>query len=338
MAGSGRSKLTRYSLDETRRQLLEVPRDLAAIVASVFSIPTLRPGPVLLCGCGDSRAAARMVAAGITHRRVEVVHPWEISTASVIPPQDAVVVFVSASGGSDAIVEAARRLFKGSAQTVAITGNSESPLARTTDSAVTWALSPARRGPSPAVRTFTATHTTLLALFNALPANDGWVERAQAAVSRLVIRIEGLAEALVDDAPQPPSYLGTGPHVGAAEYARAKSIEISGLTAVASDPDDWFHVDRHGAPPFGPVVAATDKPSLPKHVLSALRAAQEQGRRVAVAAPVDVTPLQGAALLSTAELPTSLRPWGLALLGVAVGLRQAAILGRGPFALSLPHG
>lgn len=327
--------MSQYSLDETRRQLLEVPHDLASVVASIASIPRLGPGPVLLCGCGDSRAAARMAAAGIAHRRpVEVVHPWELSTGSVIPPQDAVVVLISASGRSESIVEAARQLLKGQAHTVALTGNSESPLARMAHGTVTWALGPARRAPSPAVRTFTATHTTLLALLNMLPKNDGWVDWAEPAISRLVIRVEEIAETLVDDPPEPPSYVGTGPHVGAAEYARAKSIEISGLTAVASDPDEWFHVDRHGAPPFGPLLAATQEPLAPSHVLAALRAAQAQGRRVAVSAPVDATPLEGTALLSTAELPPSLRPWGLALLGVAVGLRQATILGRGPFVLS----
>ncbi len=327
--------MSRYSLAETRRQLFEVPNDLAAVVASVASMPRLTRRPLLLSGSGDSHAAACMAAASVADRqRVQVVYPWELSTEVVVPPPDATVVLISASGNSDSIVDAAHQLVGQAARTVAVTGAADSPLARASDDAVTWSLGPVAREPSPAVRTFASTHMALLALLDLLPPEEGWLESAEPALGRVIVRSEELAAWLVDDEPAPPNYVGTGADRAAAEFARAKSIEISGVTAVATDPDEWFHVDRHGAPPFGPVLAATGDPRPPRHVVVALHAALTQGRRVVVAAPSGRASLHGAAVLSTAELPTGLRPWGLALLGVAVGLRQAELLGRGPFVLS----
>ena len=126
--------MTNYSLAETRRQLLTLPDDLEYVLASLPSRVSRPMGlrRVVLCGSGDSYAAARIVAttARRTGMDISVAHPWQLISAATPVTAGTSVVLISASGTSDLIVAAADSQRGGPAMTVAVTGAPESPLAR----------------------------------------------------------------------------------------------------------------------------------------------------------------------------------------------------------------
>lgn len=321
--------MSRYSLEETRRQLGTVTADLPALASVLGAVQRPTARRIWLCGNGDSRAAALMVAVSAPPiGRVRVVHPWQLTTGAVRPHEEDLVVLVSASGSSDAIVEAAQALAPSATPVLGATGNAMSELARIVDTTLVWTLGPSALGPSPAVRTFAATYLALAALCGLLADDTVWQPRTGANLDATLREASALADWLVGNEAPPPTYLATGRHRGAAEFARSKSIEISGVSAVASDPGEWFHVDRHAAPPFGPLVAFSDEPPT-DHLKICLEAALDQGRRVAVVGPGGGD--RSWRTLDVSLLPPVLRPLAAALVGVPVGLRQAALLGRRPF-------
>ena len=212
--------MTNYSLAETRRQLLALPDDLEYVLASLPSRVSRPMGlrRVVLCGSGDSYAAARIVAttARRTGMDISVAHPWQLISAATPVTAGTSVVLISASGTSGSIVAAADSQRGGPAMTVAVTGAPESPLARAAAAALVWSLSPVPCGPSPAVRTFAATYLAFAWLLGQLPDDASsprgglWVPTSRT-VSHWPRSWSGGLRCR-------PLLCGTGRHIGAAEF------------------------------------------------------------------------------------------------------------------------
>ena len=214
--------------------------------------------------------------------------------------QQSLVLAISASGGTQRVVQAIERAKQHGALSVAVTGTPNSPVARAADRAIVVELPQKER--SPGIRTYQASLLGLLlvaiqlgemqakqsqseadALRQELVALADVVEATNAAVKepcQQVAETVAAAPALV--------MLGSGPSYGTALFSAAKMVEAAGIFAMGQDLEEWWHVERFAYPVDMPVFVIAPPGRSHWRAGEVAATARGLGRRViAVAHPDD---------------------------------------------------
>ena len=281
----------------------------ADLVAGVRHVLPGRPAGVVLVARGSSDHAAiygRYVLERAAGRPVALAAPsLQTLYGADVDYRDYVAIAVSQSGRTPEIVTVLERLRAGGARTVAVTNESDSPLAQAADAAV--ALQAGEERAVPATKTFTAqlaAFAVIAEAFGAVPWRPEDWERVPAAV-------EGV---LADPDPAGAVAAAIGDAVGLIAVARGylycvaleaalKLKETTSVLAEGYSAADFRHgpiaVVAHGLPVLafaasGP--AAGDVKSLAAEV-------RERGGRVFMVADVDAADLPFAAGLPEALAP-----------------------------------
>ncbi|GGS10342.1 hypothetical protein Snoj_15340 [Streptomyces nojiriensis] len=315
---------------------------------------------VVLVGSGDSHCAGR--ATELAFERLAAISCHALSTQQFLdygmlsPVRESpgtLVVAVSASGSSPRLLTAVRQARAQGHPTVAVTGRSDSAIARAAGQHVAAELTLTER--CPGIRTYQASLLALLLLAVRLSA----LRRAHpglpvAAEQSLVAEIAATADAVRAghaDADEPCRELaarlaetarpwvplvvaGTGPARGTAMYTAAKVVEAAGLPAYAQDVEEYWHVERFLDPADAPLVVVAPSGRGHLRVVELARAAAGRGRRVVVVTGRDDTTMTRAAWHSVPVAPTAREEWspltGHVFAGL-LGARLAERLDRTPF-------
>ncbi|GLZ15417.1 glucosamine-6-phosphate deaminase [Actinomadura sp. NBRC 104425] len=199
-------------------------------------------------------------------------------------PGRVLVVAISASGGTQRVIEALHAARRYGALTVAVTGTPGSPVTQVADRTLLVDLPDGE--PSPGIRTYQASLLGLLSIAPRL-GRDAGVAHEEPAV--LADQVDATAKTLkeecrrvaglVADAPA-MVMLGSGPSYGTALFAAAKMVEGASVFAVGQDLEEWSHVERFAYPDDMPVFVIA--PPGRSHDLAAGVAARARGlgRRV----------------------------------------------------------
>jgi glucosamine--fructose-6-phosphate aminotransferase (isomerizing) len=219
---------------------------------------------VILCGCGDSHHAARnleMAMAVWTGRRVRSAPAMETSRyllPEIYPTaHKTLVIGISASGEVARTLEVIELATAMGAHTLAITGSTESTLARTAQ--MSLSLSTPTMPVGPGLLNYLA---SLLMGFSATVAlapaprqkeleycleqtpdvlrdwHGGQIELGKEFA-------KGYSEGAI-------IFLGTGPAHGSALFSAAKLIEAAGVQAWGQDVEEWAHLEYFCEPPTMP--------------------------------------------------------------------------------------
>jgi glucosamine--fructose-6-phosphate aminotransferase (isomerizing) len=182
-------------------------------------------------------------------------------------PYTPLVVGISASGETKRIVEAINRVksLKREIQTAVIVGNTESSVAKAAEKIVSVSIPDF--GPSPGLRTYSASFLGLLAL--AIRIGEAKKLLSKDDVSHLhreIMDLEKLAEQTTEASLAIAknvadvlseakffSFVGSGPSYGSAMFSSAKLVETAGVFSVAQDLEEWAHVESHAYPLDYPV-------------------------------------------------------------------------------------
>ena len=217
---------------------------------------------IVLIGCGDSfiaGAGAASVLREWTGLPVQPMHAMEAAryVDSAAPhghPRSVLAVCISYSGEVARVVEAARRLRRWGALTVALTGNAGSRLAEAAELVGNIAVPPC---PGAVARGYAATllGVWLLGIRIAEVRLRQTMDVANARRSLLTRQADLLEQALAPAAvacaaaaaqlhpARCADLLGSGPTIGSARFAAAKLIEIAGTHAVAQDAEEFHHLN-----------------------------------------------------------------------------------------------
>jgi glucosamine--fructose-6-phosphate aminotransferase (isomerizing) len=278
-----------------------------------------------------------------------------------------IVLGISASGGTPAVLDAVRAATARGAVTVAITGREDSALGQAADHSLVVSLPDGE--PSPGIRTFTASLLALLTLAGHWRAsrgaealgNDAEAIANRAGASRPALAgvaalhqvagvidatnaaLDRCAAAVLDAIADAPAVLvaGSGPGYGIARHAAAKLVEGAGVLAVAQDLEEWRHVERFAAPADLPLIVIAQPGRSAGHAADIARFAASLGRRVIAVAPegspiaqdghplLPVTAPVGDA--GAAAVPEELSPLVYQLFAPHLACHWANRLGRRPF-------
>ena len=356
-----------YTLDEVERQADALPDDLASLTpaavagAREVSARLGRPDGVVLVGSGDSRHAAlaarpAFAAAGVAVRVMAATTlarelrgaPGPLAreprgSSGPLAGRPA-VIGVSASGSNPAVAEALAQARAGGLDTVAVTGQADSPLAQA--AAATLRLDPGSSRPSPGIRTYQASLLALLHLaralagpagadaFTALDDRDGLdglrdaQRRALAAAREAAVPVARMLR----DVPL-VRIVAADSAAGTATHLAAKLTEVAGVPSAAVELDDWWHVHRFGHPVAHPVVFLVP-PGVDRDAAMAYAVRTAERRRLLVIAGESDTGARAAAELAVSVpdgVPELVRPLvdsaGAGVLAAAL----ARLLGRTPF-------
>jgi glutamine---fructose-6-phosphate transaminase (isomerizing) len=302
----------------------------------------LRPVAV---GSGDSRFAA--IAASHAWRQLAGVELSQRSPQSLrYQPllQDEVLVAVSASGHSSATVAATDMP---AALRIAITCTKGSPLAYAVDECIEIELP--QREPSPGVRTYQASLVMLIALAAAVGEARGHIgSSAHVAlksdlfslgrtIAATIDAVKSCSKTLAFDIAQNGyiAVVGSGPHLGTAQYCAAKFIETAGVCAIAQDIEEWWHVERFVAPRTSPLIVLAPAGASRERAIAVARDAHEIGHSVTLVhdSPTDIENLpMGCNLILAGFAPSeALAPVTIASLAPIIANDVAVLLGRQPF-------
>lgn len=233
--------------DTMRREIEAQPRVLAELLPTLRSNllrPERQPGRVLAGGCGDSFFAAYALSGTFD----ELAIPYVPVTAQELVSyahiaRDDLVILISISGETARTVEAAHVTAAAGADTLAITCNPVSSLARASRSTLVLPYQPISRK-TPHTLDYTV---TLLAL--ALTAERVAGQKIDAlaqlpelmgtAIANLVNPAEAAARGVTERTKF--FFLGAGPHRGTAMYGAAKFYEAGGLIALHEETENFVH-------------------------------------------------------------------------------------------------
>ncbi|MER5521326.1 SIS domain-containing protein [Streptomyces sp. NPDC002763] len=344
-----------YTLKEVERQTAALPADLPALseAARAGAARVLRRiGPVeraVLLGSGDSLYAAQSSRRFFTDAGIECLAmpatEFLHEFPSPEPPGRTTVVGVSASGGNPAVVAALSRARAAGHPTVAVTGAAASPMADAAETVVV--ADPGASAPSPGIRTHQASLVSLLHLAHAAraalggpedtvaagPFDTAAVARAQRRTLALVEPAAATVARLLAPAPVVCVVAPTGA-LGTARYLAAKLSETAGVPAIASCPEEWWHVHRFGHDAAHPVLMLLSPG--PGRLAALETAARMTVRRrlIVVAEAGDAEARAAASVLVpvTDGVPRAARPLVDAVVAGPVALALARVLGRLPFA------
>lgn len=291
--------MSRYSLEEMRRQTAALAADLPGLVATcasgaaraVASIP--RPERVVVLGSGDSVNAAIAVrgafgaGGAVEYAAATATEYLDHPPTRRLPADRVAVIGVSASGGNSALLAAVTAARRAGSPTIAVTARAESPLAAAADATLA-VTTDALSAPSPGIRTYQGTLVGLLAIAGELnpmrpPAIDGSVTDLVGRSAHLALGPSGELASVLASAPV-VVVVGSGPGLGTARHVAAKITEAAAQPAVGVELEDWWHVHRFGHPPQCPVVVLV--PSGPGRDAALAMARRTSARRpVVLAAP-----------------------------------------------------
>jgi glucosamine--fructose-6-phosphate aminotransferase (isomerizing) len=302
----------------------------------------LRPVAV---GSGDSRFAA--IAASHAWRELAGVELSQRSPQSLLynpPSQDEVLVAVSASGCSSATVAA---VGMPTALRIAITCSKGSPLAIAVDECIEIELPQSE--PSPGVRTYQASLAMLIALAATVGETRGHIgSSAHVAFQKELFGLGETICATIDAAKSCSKPLaldiaqcgyvavvGSGPHLGTAQYCAAKFIETAGVCAIAQDIEEWWHVERFAAPRTSPLIVLAPAGRSLERALTVARDAHGIGHPVTLVhnRPTNIGNLpMGCNLIRAGFMPSeALVPLTMAPFAPIIAHDVAVLLGRRPF-------
>ncbi|MEO3890672.1 SIS domain-containing protein [Nonomuraea sp. B5E05] len=275
--------------DDLHTLIPTVGEQVRAVAADLRSKPH---GPVYLVGCGDSfhaANAARMSYQSMGEVACEAVSARRFLDYDVAAPAfrraPAVVVGASASGRTPVVAAALGTARRAGALTVALTGDLTGPVADAAEHGVALPLRELES--SPGVRTYQATLLAMLLLaaelgparldgalaeLEMLPEHVAATARTARAVSADVAEVVAGWQAVL--------VTGGGPSHGTAQFVAAKLVETAGMTAVAQDLDEWWHVERRFRPAGAPLVVLAPPGRSFEHARAVAVAAQELGRHV----------------------------------------------------------
>jgi len=277
-------------------------------------------GTVYLTGDGDSYHAAcaaemafESLAGAVCEplsalRFGEYCAPWLGQGTAGRP----LLIAVSASGSTQAVVRAVEAARRRGALTIAITGAPGGPVPQAADRAVVVELTRPER--SPGVRTYQASLLGLLLIAIRLGEARGQYAQQRAcalreelsvlagAVAATTSAIKDRCREVAGIAATSPvlAMTGSGPSYGTALFAAAKMTEAAGVFAAGQDLEEWCHVETNACPDTMPVFVIAP-PGRSRWRAAALAAtAREQGRQVIAVVDEDDT---GLAACSSAMLP-----------------------------------
>jgi glucosamine--fructose-6-phosphate aminotransferase (isomerizing) len=218
-------------------------------------------GDVILCGCGDSHHAAlslEMAFAAWSGKRVRAAPALTAARYLVPRLRDAggaaLLVGISVSGEVARTLEAVELANAYGVRTLALTGNSDSSLARSAQMSLSLGNIPAVSGPG--LLSFLASLLMGYAVAEALsepsardeigrcmqelPAGlESWLAMESEAGDEFGHRMEGSS---------PVVFLGSGPAYGLALFSAAKLVEAAGVAAWGQDVEEWAHVEYFAEP------------------------------------------------------------------------------------------
>jgi glucosamine--fructose-6-phosphate aminotransferase (isomerizing) len=266
-------------------------------------------GTVYLTGDGDSyhaACAAEMAfesLAGVACeplsalRFLEYCAPW----LPLAPAWRPLVIAVSASGGTQRVVQAIDTARQRGALTVAVTGAPDSAVTRAADRAVVIQLD--RPEPSPGIRTYQASLLGLLLAAIRLgeareqypPQQAGMLRDELSAlagdIAATASTIKGRCRDVADMAAASPVMVmtGSGPSYGTALFAAAKMTEAAGVFAAGQDLEEWCHVEALAYPDAMPVFVISPPGRSRWRAAGLAATARQQGRQVIAVTQEDDT-------------------------------------------------
>ena len=270
--------------------ILNAPAELAAVVAAQRYV-TARLRWVAadyrrrrLIGMGSSGFAARDAAARWRLDGLDAVA--EIASASGLSKggPETLAVVISASGRTPEAIEAAARHRAEGSKVVALTADSQSPLAATAD-AVIPLRSMSVETAGIASQTYRATVSALLLLDTRRTADDVTADakRAPSALAALLDGYFAWQDAAADllDTGREIHILADGFHSGLAEQAALMFREAPRIAAMPFDTGDWLHVGQYTLYPGDGVLLFAGSPSDDEAIATIHR----RGGRVVVVGP-----------------------------------------------------
>jgi sugar/nucleoside kinase (ribokinase family)/fructoselysine-6-P-deglycase FrlB-like protein len=259
--------------DVMEREIITIPdviRDRLGLAArAAATVDRLRDagiGNLVLVGCGDSSFACEAAALALNRLsgiRTRAEHALDFARYGVrYHPEGTAVVVVSFSGKTGRTIEAAHQARAFGHLVIALTGATESPLAKAAD--VVLSAEIPTFGFSPGTSTYTAMLVTLLTLARELgdPGADG-VRRFDAELQRLPESAEetlrlcdgpsrAVAERLVGA--RMITFLGGGPNEASAKFGAAKLFEGAQQIALSTNVEEWAHEQYFITRPGEPVI------------------------------------------------------------------------------------
>ena len=265
MSGSGASGWSSSRDDQFLDDLLEGPRELAAVLqaqrAAIRDIPlgALSRPTWRFVGLGSSRFAALEAAERLRAGGRDAVS--EVASASLHSPggRDTLLVAISASGRTPEVLNAVER-HRGVSFVLGLTAHADSPLARLSDAVVPLSAAVLESG-GVASLTYRATVAALTALVAEGELDDVRDALAQAvpALSELIDGRDAWVGPAADvlDGARYVHILGDASHFGACEQASLMFREGPRIPAQAFDTGDWLHIGLYTVLPGDPVMLYT---------------------------------------------------------------------------------
>lgn len=213
---------------------------------------------VYMAGCGDSfyaGLACEMAFARCCRLPVKAVSAMQFARyeADALPP-GAVLLGISNSGQVSRSIEAVTLARAAGAETIAVTGNGSSGIAR--EAAATIAVPIPSMGRAPGIRSYTVQLLSLLLCALRLGELRQTLSAAEALTCRRQLRdlatsmeatlqaTDHLAHQLAQRLHQEEDwvFLGSGPSYATALFSAAKLVESCGANAWAQDIEEWGHI------------------------------------------------------------------------------------------------
>jgi glucosamine--fructose-6-phosphate aminotransferase (isomerizing) len=202
------------------------------------------------------------------------------------------LIAVSASGGTERVVQAIEAAKSRGLLTIAVTGKPGSAVTQVANR--TLLVEVANPEPSPGIRTYQASLLGLLLI--AIRAGEARGRQQPSEAEALRRDLVGSADAidataqaikdqcrrvarLVADAPV-MVMTGSGPNYGTALFSAAKMIEAAGVFAMGQDLEEWRHVERHAYPDDMPVIVIAPPSRSHAYAVQVAAQARHLGRRV----------------------------------------------------------
>jgi glucosamine--fructose-6-phosphate aminotransferase (isomerizing) len=239
--------------------LLEVFDTVERAVQEAFShFQSQRWQAIYTAGCGDSfyaGLACEMAFAHFCQLPVKALSAMQFARYEVDRlPQHSVLFGISNSGHVSRSIEAVGLARAAGADTIAVTGNGTSGIAREAAAAVAVAI-PAM-GRSPGIRSYTVQLLSLLLCALHLGELRQTISAADARAWRQQLRdvaacMEATIQASDDRARQVAErfgeaehwvFMGSGPSYATALFIAAKLVESCGANAWAQDIEEWAHI------------------------------------------------------------------------------------------------
>jgi glucosamine--fructose-6-phosphate aminotransferase (isomerizing) len=182
-----------------------------------------------------------------------------------VGPQQTLVIAISASGGTQRVVQAIERAKAHGALTVALTGTPNSAVTQAADRTIVVEVP--RKERSPGIRTYQASLLGMLLIaiqlgemHNKYQQDEADALRQELAalagvVETTIAAIKERCRAVADLIAETPTLVmaGSGPSYGTALFSAAKVVEAAGILATGQDLEEWWHVERFAYPIDMPV-------------------------------------------------------------------------------------